>query len=502
MRPSTLHRLFGLAVLSLVPVSAAHAQQGALRGDVDADGRVTAADAQAVRDHVAGRAAQPGIVILPNGDANGDGRITGVDAAMIQAFAAGRDLTRFGVGKPVPGGEAGGSLTLAYECTVDVEAGTQSCQTPRPSGAAADVLLGKPYIAYVTTGAATSRGNTADEDTTSMNVALTNQIEQPIGTTDGTTAAASGNRIYFADGPRITAVTSGTLASATVRLEGTDGTADFSAPGGTPLRKSKPYFQYDGVLAKGATSSPKPWRFVYSPNTKTFTYAVHVSAPVQYEYGWATVSESAQVLRAEEEGTPLTATVRDFTGVLVSDGVTWSSSDSTVATVDANTGVVTAVARGVATITATSSARAQRTGSMTVAVGALWTGTSSADWNQADNWLLGVVADSTRDAIIPATAPRMPSLTSAGYVLNLDIASGVTVNLNGFTMEMHGALHGAGSVAGGTLWQRGGVVQGTLPSLLITSGVSVQAATRTTGAVNVRDGSLAISGAPLSIAIP
>ncbi|HEX8358897.1 MAG TPA: dockerin type I repeat-containing protein, partial [Longimicrobium sp.] len=123
-----LHRLLGLALLTLVPISA-HAQQAAsaatLRGDVNGDGRVTAADAQAVRDHVAGRPAQPGTTLLPNGDANGDGRITGVDAAMIQAFAAGRDVSRFGVGQPIKGGAGDGEtkngpVLATYVCTIDV----------------------------------------------------------------------------------------------------------------------------------------------------------------------------------------------------------------------------------------------------------------------------------------------------------------------------------------------------------------------------------------------
>ncbi|HEX8831383.1 MAG TPA: dockerin type I repeat-containing protein, partial [Longimicrobium sp.] len=219
--------VLALALLPLFPL-AAHAQQS-LRGDVDGDGRVTAGDAQAVRDHVAGRPTRPGIALLPNGDANGDGRITGVDAAMIQAFAAGRDLGRFGLGRPVGGGGTG-NLAMLYECTVDVVAGTQSCGSPRPAGAAADVILAKPHIGFVTTGAATSRANSANEDTTSANVAITNNMEQPIGTTDGTTAAASGNRVFFHDGPRVTSVSSGTLASASVRLEGTDGTADFQSP--------------------------------------------------------------------------------------------------------------------------------------------------------------------------------------------------------------------------------------------------------------------------------
>jgi hypothetical protein len=499
MRHSIIHRLLGLAILALAPMSAAHAQQAPVRGDVNGDGRVTPADAQAVRDHVAGRPAQPGVTLLPNGDANGDGRITGVDAAIIQAFAAGRAPGRFGLGRPVTGETKGGSLMMLYECDVDVEAGTHTCGTPRPAGAAADVILARPYITYVSTGASSSRGNSADEDTSSANVAFTNNLEQPIGTTDGTSAAASGNRVFFFDGPRVTAVSSGTLGSASVRLEGTDGTADFQSPDGSVVHTGKAYIQYDGVLAKGATSSAKPWTFIFTPNTKSFRYGYFVSAPVRYEYGWAVISPSALVLRTEESS-PLAAKVHDHTGAELGDGVTWSSSDPSVATVDPSTGVVTGVALGTATITATSAVKSQRSGSITVSVGALWTGTASGDWSNAANWLGGVVPDSTRDATIPASSPNTPTLTANASVLTLD--AGGPVNLGGFTLQLHGALEGTGTVSNGKLWYRGSELQGNTPALLITSGVTLDGPTKTTGAVSVQNGSLNISGQPLSIAIP
>ncbi len=381
MSTPVLHRLLGLAVLSLVPISA-QAQQS-LRGDVDGDGRVTAADAQAVRDYVAGRAARAGLTLLPNGDANGDGRITGVDAAIIQAFAAGRDLGRFGMGESVKSAPEGGSYTMLQECTVDVQAGTQSCQTPRPAtGASADVLLGKPFIGYVTTANTSSRVNPANEDTTRMTVALTSQMGQPIGTTDGVNPAPTGNRVFFSEGPRVTAVHSGTVASASIRVEGTDGTANFSSPDGAYTRTGKPYFQYNGVLAKGATSAPKAWRFIYSANTRTFSYTVAVSAPVQYEYGWVTIAAAPAAvanrlpagarasLSAAGAEHGMVATVHSITGAAIAEAVTWSSSNPAVASIDASTGMMTDVSDGTTIITATSTVDPRRTGSapMSIAV--------------------------------------------------------------------------------------------------------------------------------------
>lgn len=432
MRNVALHRLLGLALLTLVPVSA-HAQQAAqaapLRGDVNGDGRVTAADAQAVRDHVAGRPAAPGIQLLPNGDANGDGRITGVDAAMIQAFAAGRDVSRFGVGQPIAGGAGGGeqkkndNLMGLYVCTVDVETNTHSCETPRPQmGASADYLLGKPNVTYVTTGAASSRGNPADEDTTSMNVAVTNHIGQPIGTVDGTTAAASGVRVFFHDGPRVTSVKSGTLASAAIRLEGTDGTADFAGPEGEFPNTGKPFYRYNGVLATGATSAARAWTFVYSANTKTYTYAVQVSAPLQYEFGKVNIAPTSLVLGEGETSAALTATVVNALFATVSDGVTWSSSNTAVATVDAS-GVVTAVAQGTATITATSQVKAQRTGSIPVTVDRAPTIVST---NPADN--ATQVAGSGN---IEITFSEAVDVTTSSFTLECPASTAKTFTVSG-----------------------------------------------------------------------
>jgi hypothetical protein len=427
-----LHRLLGVALLTLVPITA-HAQQAAqaapLRGDVNGDGRVTAADAQAVRDHVAGRPAAAGIQLLPNGDANGDGRITGVDAAMIQAFAAGRDVSRFGVGQPIAGGTGGGegkkgeNLIGLYVCTVDLEAGTQKCETPRPGmGASADVLLGRPAISYVTTGTVHSRADLANEDTTSMNVAVTNNIGQPIGTINGTTAAASGIRVFFNDGPRVTAVRSGTLASATIRLEGTDGTADFAGPEGEGAKTNRLFYQYNSMVAPNATSPSKGWKFIFSSNTKSYVYTVLASAPVQYEFGMVSIAPASLVLGEGEASAALTPTARDVTFATVPDGINWSSSDPAVATVDAS-GVVTGVAEGTATITATSTVKAQRTGTIPVTV------------DKAPTVVSHVPADGATDVAstsnIQITFSEAVDVTTASFTLECPTGSAKTFTVSG-----------------------------------------------------------------------
>lgn len=268
---------------------------------------------------------------------------------------------------PAPGGAPGpaGSLTVLYECTVDVESGTQSCETPRPSGAARkDLIVGKPHVAFTTTGAASSALNPANEDTVSANLALTNKIMQPIGTVDGTTAAATGSRVFFASGPTVTAVKSGTKTTETARVDNPSGIGNFINPEGTYVRTAVPYYQYDGVLATGATSAPKGWRFVFSSNTRSFTYTVLVSVPVQYEYGWVKIA-AGSVTGANHE---MLATVYSPAGAVLSEAVTWTSSNTDVVTIDPFTGVMTDVGPGYATVTATSAVNAQRKGTMPVTV--------------------------------------------------------------------------------------------------------------------------------------
>ena len=266
-----------------------------------------------------------------------------------------------------------GGLTTEYTCIVDVMAGTTSC---RPSYAGADdaarlnLLLGTPHATIVSNGTVSSRVSTADPDTTTVNMAVKNNIPQPMGTTDGVNADPNGTRMLFSSGPTVTAVNSGTIAGSFIVLDNAEGTGTFTNPEGTLTYTNKPYYQYDGILAYNATSSPEAVRFVFSSNVRTFSFAVRVSAPVQYEYGWITISPSSTPVLEPGDVTTLSGTVFTQMGVAQGDGITWSSSDPAVATVNSSTGQVTAVASGTATITATSTVNAQRTGTRVIDVDA------------------------------------------------------------------------------------------------------------------------------------
>jgi hypothetical protein len=267
---------------------------------------------------------------------------------------------------PIPDGAGGptGSLVVLYECTVDVESGTQSCETPRPAGASRDLIVGKPSVSFVSTGATSSRVDPANEDTMSANVALTNLMMQPLGTLDGTTAAASGSRVFFASGPTVLSVKVGTKTTESARVDNPSGVGNFTNPDGTYVKTGVPFYQYDGVIANGATSAPKPWRFVFSANTKSFGYTVLVSVPVQYEAGWVAIA-AGTVTGANHE---MLATVYSPLGAVLTEEVTWTSSNPSVVTIDSATGLMIDVAPGSATVTATSKVNPLRNGTMAVSV--------------------------------------------------------------------------------------------------------------------------------------
>ena len=66
-----------------------------LRGDVDGDGKVTAADAQLVLMAAVGLPLPAGVFAFPNGDVNCDGATTALDAQIILSFVVGQSTGQF-----------------------------------------------------------------------------------------------------------------------------------------------------------------------------------------------------------------------------------------------------------------------------------------------------------------------------------------------------------------------------------------------------------------------
>ena len=66
-----------------------------LRGDVDGDGKITAADAQLVLMATVGLSLPAGVFAFPSGDANCDGVTNALDAQIILSFLVGQNTSQF-----------------------------------------------------------------------------------------------------------------------------------------------------------------------------------------------------------------------------------------------------------------------------------------------------------------------------------------------------------------------------------------------------------------------
>lgn len=265
-------------------------------------------------------------------------------ACAVFAFAAAGCADRTPVSGGSPGEPAPGPLTTQLRCSVDVPGRTVECRPGTATGARGDLLVGGQNVFVKLR----SSDVVYSAPTLSFNVTVQNLLAQAMGTTDGATPAATGVRVFLFSGPTTT------LGSGSVTVQNADGTGTFTASG-------QPYFQYDGVLAPGATSAAKPWQFHLDAGVTTFSFSLFVSAPMAHERGWVSIGEYPNPTVAPGQSVTLTATVRDATGALTAQqGVGWSTSDSAVATVDP-AGTVTGVAPGTATITASDGLRSGQT---------------------------------------------------------------------------------------------------------------------------------------------
>jgi hypothetical protein len=346
----------GAALFAASP-AALHAQQSGqpVRGDVDGDGQVTAADARIVSDFLVGRPVPGGVDIRLRADVNGDGRVTAADAAIIRAAAAGRNVSRFPVGQVLPD-----AALAVLECTGSVSRRTVECHSPGApaTGARTDILLGNQNVNVKLTSADVNSAGGIFQFT----VTVQNLVNQAIGVDSLTGApSADGVRVFFANGPVVTG------GAGTIALANHSGVGTFTAT-------NQPYFQYsgadlggDGVLSPNETSSPRTWQLQYTGEVN-FSFLLYVNAPVQFQYGWVdiyppdhTPSPTAVYADTLQVGAtlPLTDSVRNGHGKVISAPVTWSNTANGHATVSP-TGVVTAVSPGVDTVIATAGPRTGR----------------------------------------------------------------------------------------------------------------------------------------------
>jgi hypothetical protein len=374
-----------------------------------------------------------------------------------------------------------------------------SCAGPQQAGAGkggpvADIVYGGQNLFVTVTSSNVAYNSGTGRFTFDMT--LKNLLQQPIGTTDGSTLAPTGVRVFFSAGPT---VTGGSGVAAVLP----DGFATFTAGG-------QSFYQYDQILSQNQTSAIKLWTIIIAPTVDTFTFLLLISAPVQYPGGYIEIN--GQLPGASfgslhpGSATPLVGVVKNQLGVVIPGAViTWGTTDVNQATVDAS-GSVTGVRYGVPAITATSLGL---NGSMLFNVtgtGRVWNGSASTDWENAANWTGGYTPAVVDTATVPAGVPNFPSLTIAEAIGGIDVADAATLNLGAFNLTLtSNALTGqaSGGVLGTTgllnLTGSGGLVSGRFSLVNVTGTYAQNGNVRVVAPITVPRGMLTIPGFLTSI---
>jgi hypothetical protein len=379
--------------------------------------------------------------------------------------------------EPPTGPGGGAPVTVqALRCTGSLSDRSVSCApaTAGTGGAAGDIIVGGQNV-YVKV-ATSAVGYNSGTGQFTFSTTLQNLIEQPMGTTDGTTLDPSGIRIFFSAGP---SVTSGTGSISTLP----DGFATFTAAG-------QPYYQYNNVLAQSATSPAKVWTLIMPPTVLTFDFVLYVSAPVEYPNGYITLNgnlpgASYGALHPASTA-PLTAVVKNAMGGVIATPVAFGTTDPLCATVDVG-GVVTGVRAATCSITA-SAAGGTITGNLGFNVGGTvrsWDGSVSTDWSVGGNWAGDLVPAAVDSVLVPLAVPNFPVLVANTAIGGVDVADGATLSLGAFDLTMSANLATGPTAGSGVLGTTGRLIlagtaagpdetaHGRVPSMLVTGTYSL-----------------------------
>lgn len=249
----------------------------------------------------------------------------------------------------IPGADPIGraKLTLHLRCEVQAASGKMRCGTLQTNGdGTSRSLVYGGQGRYVELA---SSNFVHDElaELVQFDATVKNLLLQPIGTADGVTLHPEGVRVFFEVLPYAS------VGSGIVTLDNPDGFADVTGV-------AQPYFQYDEVLDTDETSDPKTWQFNIPSTVEKVSFGVAITTEAPYPSGWVAVTPDTIQLGVGVTQ-PLTADPRNaFNDDTVTDGpFTWTSSDTTVARVDAS-GVVRGVAPGTAFVSASSATRPGR----------------------------------------------------------------------------------------------------------------------------------------------
>jgi hypothetical protein len=394
------------------------------------------------------------------------GARTALLALLATAACTDRSPTGPASGGATPGGEPGGPTATIAEltCTLDREAVTVSCVPATPDvGEASGLIVGNQGV-YVQLTSSNVNYNSGTGQFT-FDATLQNLIEQPLGTTDGTTLDPSGIRIFFHELPT---VVEGTGTATVVP----DGFAFFTAA-------AQPYYNYPYLLEQSDVSPAETWSFVMPPTGSRFIFSVYVSAPVEYPNGYITLNGelpgASYGLLHPATPAALTAVVKTAVGNVVPGTVTFATTDPDCAQVN-GTGTVTGIRAATCSITATSGAFAGEMIFNVTGTQRTWNGSVSADWSAGANWNGGYSPATVDSAVIPTGVPNFPALVAATSIGGVDVADGATLSLGAFDLTasanvLTGYTVGSGILGTTGVLQLAGTgeeVAGRVPSLLVT----------------------------------
>ncbi len=402
---------------------------------------------------------------------------------------------------PAAPGTPSAPVTIqVLDCTGDRNALTVVCKPSAPDGggAAGDIIVGSQNVFVKLTSSNVAYNGGTGQFT--FDVTVQNLIEQPMGTTDGTTLDPGGVRVFFHQAP---AATSGSGVVAVVP----DGFGTFTAAG-------QPYYQYNQILAQNATSAAKTWTLVFPPTVTTFAFQLYVSAPVEYPNGYITLDGHLPDYNAgylhPGDTHALTAVVKTAVGtVLPGAVVTFGTTNAACATVDGS-GTVTGVQYATCGITATSGAVG---GTILFNVSGTirhWTGSVSTSWNVAGNWGEGFVPAPVDSVSVPfpLASGNFPQLVSAVTISNVAVADQATLDVAAFVLTSTGdvatgSTAGSGILASGSgqvnLTGTGKLVHGRFPPTLVTGTYSLDGSYSGVAPETVDAGTLASDGFDLNL---
>ena len=149
----------------------------------------------------------------------------------------------------------------AFTCSGSKEGGVSCTPVRERAGQGAAVIIGFPFVKLTSSNVSYN----AVTEIFQFDVTVTNQMNEALGTRDGTTADPDGIQVFFDNGPTVT------VGTGTITVANADGTGTFTGVG-------QPYFAYHEILTKNQVSSAKTWQLAIPVTVDTFTFGVYVES--------------------------------------------------------------------------------------------------------------------------------------------------------------------------------------------------------------------------------